>query len=114
MSADVTRESVRAEVDAWLGENWDPELSLLEWRRRLVAARWMAPSWPVEWHGRGLPPWASDVVGDAISAAGAVGQPLGVGTSLARSEERRVGEVGGARRAPDLDEPKRGPVLSDV
>src|SRR5688572_32148697 len=43
----------------------------------------MAPSWPVEWHGRGLPPWASEVVGDAISAAGAVGQPLGVGTSLA-------------------------------
>ena len=83
MSGAPTRESVRAEAEAWLRANWDPELPLLEWRRRLTASGWMAPSWPAEQHGRGLPGWADDVVGDALSAIGAVGQPLGVGTGLA-------------------------------
>jgi alkylation response protein AidB-like acyl-CoA dehydrogenase len=78
-----THDTVRAEARAWLDSNWDPHLALVEWRRALTSSGWMAPSWPVEWHGRGLPAWADDVVSDELSAIGAVGQPLGAGTGLA-------------------------------
>jgi alkylation response protein AidB-like acyl-CoA dehydrogenase len=77
------RGAVRAEVAAWLAAEWDPDLSLHDWRRRLVASGWAAPTWPVEWHGRGLPAWADAVVADELLAAGAVGPPVGSGTGLA-------------------------------
>lgn len=82
-SAMPNRSAVRAEVTAWLGTQWDPDLSLLDWRRRLVDSGWAAPSWAPRWHGRGLPAWADDVVIEAIRAADAVGLPLGGGTGLA-------------------------------
>jgi alkylation response protein AidB-like acyl-CoA dehydrogenase len=78
-----TEESVRHEVRSFLAEQWDPELGLLEWRTRLVDAGWAVPSWPVHRLGRGLPAWADPVVADEVRAAGAVGLPLGSGTSLA-------------------------------
>ena len=48
------RRSVRAEVRAWLDSNWDPDLTLLEWRNRLVDSGWGMPQWPKEWFGREL------------------------------------------------------------
>jgi alkylation response protein AidB-like acyl-CoA dehydrogenase len=74
---------VREVAREWIGAHWDPELALVERRRMLTAAGWMAPSWPAEWHGKGLPGWADDVVAEELAKAGAVGQPLGVGTALA-------------------------------
>jgi alkylation response protein AidB-like acyl-CoA dehydrogenase len=79
----VTADDVRLEVRAWLAQHWDPDLPLLEWRRLLVQSGWAVPSWPVRWHGRALPAWTDDVVGDEIRAAGAVGLPLGSGAWLA-------------------------------
>ncbi|HEX6310670.1 MAG TPA: acyl-CoA dehydrogenase family protein [Acidimicrobiia bacterium] len=79
----AAREAVRAELRVWLAERWDPELALVEWRTRLVAAGWAAPSWPRRWHGRGLPAWADDVVTEELHAHGAVGPPVGVATGLA-------------------------------
>jgi len=76
-------EQVRAEVRAWLAEHWDPDLPLLEWRERLVASGWAAPSWPRRWFGRGLPEWAERVVGDELAAVDAVGRPPGIAPSLA-------------------------------
>jgi alkylation response protein AidB-like acyl-CoA dehydrogenase len=71
------------EVKAWIAVNWDPDLSLVEWRRLLLAGGWACPTWPVEWYGRGLPAWADHIVAVEIAAAGAVGVPLGGGMSLA-------------------------------
>jgi len=79
----MTVDSLRAELGAWLSGNWDPDLPLLEWRTRLVAAGWAAPSWPTRWHGRGLPAWADEVVAAELRAFGAVGPPVGVATGLA-------------------------------
>jgi alkylation response protein AidB-like acyl-CoA dehydrogenase len=73
---------VSAEVTDWLTQNWDPELSLLEWRRRLFEGRWAAPAWPVEWGGRGWPDWTDPVVGRVISAHGAAGVPGGTAAGL--------------------------------
>ena len=49
----VTAEAIRAELASWLEANWDPELGLAEWRRRLAVAGWAVPSWPERWYGRG-------------------------------------------------------------
>jgi alkylation response protein AidB-like acyl-CoA dehydrogenase len=83
MTADGgTPEEVRAEARAWLGTNWDPDVSLREWRVRFVDSGWAVPSWPAHMLGRGLPPWAEDVVAAELSAAGAIGLPFGVGVGL--------------------------------
>ena len=51
----MTADEVRREVRAWLEANWDPDLSLLEWRNKLADSGWGCPTWPSEWYGRGLP-----------------------------------------------------------
>ncbi len=78
-----TAEQLRAEVGAWIEANWDAELALVQWRRKLLEAGWSAPSWPTQWHGRGLPPWADGVVNDELVDRGAVGVPVGGAMSLA-------------------------------
>jgi alkylation response protein AidB-like acyl-CoA dehydrogenase len=78
-----TGDRVRSSIRAWLAENWDPELSLLEWRRRLVSSGWIRPSWDERWYGRGLPQWADQIVHEELSAAGAVGGPIAGATTLA-------------------------------
>jgi alkylation response protein AidB-like acyl-CoA dehydrogenase len=77
------RASVREEVRTWLHEQWDPDVSLREWRTRLVDAGWAVPSWPRATLGRDLPPWAGDVVAEELNRVGAVGTPFGVGVGLA-------------------------------
>ena len=74
---------VTAEVAEWLAENWDPELSLAEWRDRLVDSGWGCPHWPREWYGRGLPVASRDVVEAEFRRVGAVGVPGGGGMGLA-------------------------------
>jgi alkylation response protein AidB-like acyl-CoA dehydrogenase len=75
--------SVRSQLRAWLDVNWDPELSLLEWRTRLADSGWACPSWPREWCGRSLPVSVASTVAEELTRAGAVGVPDGVGMSLA-------------------------------
>lgn len=75
-------EQVRAECATWLVDNWDPSLSLRQWRERLCDSGWAVPHWPTEWMGRGLPAWSEPLVAAELSRAGAVGLPAGVGMSL--------------------------------
>jgi alkylation response protein AidB-like acyl-CoA dehydrogenase len=77
------QEDVRRDVKQWLAENWDPDLSLLEWRRKLVESGWATPTWPADWYGRGLPGWADPIVHEEFSAIGAVGPAVGGGMGLA-------------------------------
>ena len=84
-------DNIRADVRAWLDENWDPELSLREWRERLVDSGWACPSWPKEFYGLGLPPESERVVEEELSRAGAVGTPTGVPTGLAAPTILRYG-----------------------
>jgi alkylation response protein AidB-like acyl-CoA dehydrogenase len=79
----TTPEDVRAEVKQWLADNWDPDLSLLDWRRKLVESGWATPTWPADWYGRGLPGWADPIVHEEFSAVGAVGPAVGGGMGLA-------------------------------
>lgn len=70
-------------VLAWFQDAWDPDLSLLDWRERLVDSGWAVPSWSSRWYGKDLPAWADRVADKAIKEARGVTTPLGVGIGLA-------------------------------
>ena len=86
-----TESSVRAEVRAWLEANWNPELGLVDWRKKLAASGWGVPHWPKQWYGRDLPVAFNAVVDEEFQRIGAVGVAK-AGIRTLRSEERRVGK----------------------
>ncbi len=78
----ATEADVRQELRAWLATGWDPDLALVDWRRRLVDAGWACPSWPEGTGGRGLPAWSDAVVTEELLQVGAPALPDGVGMLL--------------------------------
>jgi alkylation response protein AidB-like acyl-CoA dehydrogenase len=74
---------VLAELRDWIGANWDPELSLAAWRRRLADSGWACPDWPPGWCGRGLPAAVAAQVAAELAAARIPGPPEGVAVALA-------------------------------
>ena len=82
-AAAVTEAHVAEQVEHWFRGAWDPDLSLVEWRERLVASGWAVPSWSSRWFGRDLPAWTDRVAHGVIRAAGGVAVPLGGGMALA-------------------------------
>jgi alkylation response protein AidB-like acyl-CoA dehydrogenase len=76
-------EQVVAELTDWVRRHWDPAIALRDWRKLLLGSGWAVPSWPERWHGRGLPAWADELVGNELLRLGAVGLPVGSGTWLA-------------------------------
>jgi alkylation response protein AidB-like acyl-CoA dehydrogenase len=81
--SDISEGDISTAVLDWFHDAWDPDLSLLEWRDRLVDSGWAVPSWSSAWHGRDLPAWAERVAHTAIRNAGGVAVPLGAGFGLA-------------------------------
>jgi len=78
-----TSPDTRAEVRAWLEDNWDPDLTVGEWWERLAEAGWATPAWPEEWMGRGLGRSDAAQVSAEIAEFGALGPPGGLGLMLA-------------------------------
>ena len=68
-----TDEALRAEVRAWLADNWDPSINRAEWGRRVFDAGWAVPSWEPQWWGRGLTDAQSRIVANEFAAVGAKG-----------------------------------------
>lgn len=81
--SEQTEASVRAEVRAWLEENWSPDQSLIEWRTLLADSGWGCPTWPKEWCGRDLSEPLAEVVRAEFESIGAIGVAQGGGTALA-------------------------------
>ena len=48
----MSHDQIRAELEAFLDAEFSPDLSLVEWRKRLLAAGWAAPLWPAAYFGR--------------------------------------------------------------
>ncbi len=67
--------AIRTKVRAWLEANWDTGSGLVEWRNRLAASGWGMPTWPAEWHGRGLPAGLAPVVEEEFQRIGALPIP---------------------------------------
>jgi alkylation response protein AidB-like acyl-CoA dehydrogenase len=82
-TADRTEAEIIAELDEWLEENWDPELTVEEWWNRLGLSGWGAPMWPEEWYGKGLNRSESVAVQNRIGDFGALPAPGGLGLLLA-------------------------------
>lgn len=71
-TAASSEQDVRSEVRAWLEQNWNPNLSLLEWRSKLIDSGWGCPAWPTRWYGRGLTIGLADAVDEEFRNIGAV------------------------------------------
>ncbi len=71
------------EVNDWLTDNWDPDLTVGEWWERLGMAGWSNPLLPVDGYGRGLSRGDALRVQRAIAAHGALAAPAGLGLMLA-------------------------------
>ncbi|MCH7788941.1 MAG: acyl-CoA dehydrogenase family protein [Acidobacteria bacterium] len=79
----TTNADPRAELSAWLEENWDPELTVSQWWERLGTAGWAAPTLPTGAYGRGLSRSDAVAVSRQIVEFGALGAPSGLGVLLA-------------------------------
>jgi alkylation response protein AidB-like acyl-CoA dehydrogenase len=76
-------EDVVGEIKTWLGEHWDPELTVGEWWERLGTSGWAAPTLPEGSYGKGLSREEGVRVQQAIVEFGALGAPGGLGLLLA-------------------------------
>jgi alkylation response protein AidB-like acyl-CoA dehydrogenase len=75
-------EDVRAEVKAWLEENWNPDLTVAEWWDILARSGYAAPTFPEDAWGKGWPRDLAGIVSEAINEHGAIGPPAGLGYLL--------------------------------
>ncbi len=71
------------ELRGWLGDNWDPELTVAQWWERLGLAGWAAPGLPTNAYGKGMARSDVVLVQQEIAASGALGAPAGLGLLLA-------------------------------
>ncbi|MEY2449467.1 MAG: hypothetical protein QOH79_2943 [Acidimicrobiaceae bacterium] len=71
------------ELTAWLGANWDPDLTCADWWERLGLSGWAAPSLPENAYGKGLSRNDTVRVQNEIARFGALGAPAGLGLLLA-------------------------------
>ena len=78
-----TAEEVRAEVEAFIDERWDPDLSVAEWWDRLARSGYAAPMLPAVWGGLGWGRDLANVVSATLSARQVLGPPAGIGLMLA-------------------------------
>jgi len=78
-----TATDVITELQDWLNDNWDPDLTVAQWWERLGLAGWSAPSLPTNAYGRELSRADAVKVGQTIAAHGALGPPGGLGLLLA-------------------------------
>jgi alkylation response protein AidB-like acyl-CoA dehydrogenase len=74
---------VIAELDAWLADNWDPDLTVGQWWERLGLGGWSAPTLPIGAYGKGLSRREAVQVQQSIADHGALGAPGGLGLLLA-------------------------------
>ena len=71
-TTEPTEHEVRSDVRAWLEQNWNPDLGLLAWREILIESGWGCPTWPEQWHGKGLSIGRGEAVEDEFRKIGAV------------------------------------------
>src|SRR4029079_5876232 len=70
------------DLRSFLDDNWDPDLTVGDWWERLGAAGWSAPLLPADSYGRGLNRADAMLAARMIGDFGALGAPVGMGTSL--------------------------------
>ena len=74
---------VLQELDAWIDDNWDPDLTVGQWWERLGTAGWAAPALPAHAFGKDLSRNEAIAVSQRLTERGALGAPGGLGMLLA-------------------------------
>jgi alkylation response protein AidB-like acyl-CoA dehydrogenase len=82
------QEALQREVREWAAANLESlagarRLAGREWQRRLAEGGWGAPSWPVEYGGRGAGPFENHLIAQELARAGAPGSISVIGTGWA-------------------------------
>ncbi len=72
-----------ATLEAWLADEWDPDLTVRDWWDRLGTAGWAAPGLPLSCYGQGLSRAEVVRVQETIRDHDALGPPGGLGMLLA-------------------------------
>jgi alkylation response protein AidB-like acyl-CoA dehydrogenase len=70
---EISEDTVRADVRAWLEANWSPDYGLVEWRLKLAESGWGVPHWPSRWYGHDLPVGLVPAVEEEFKRLGAIG-----------------------------------------
>jgi alkylation response protein AidB-like acyl-CoA dehydrogenase len=81
-STGTTAADVKAEVEAWVDEHWDPDLTVRAWWSKLARAGYSHAHHPAP-YGRGYRRDLAAAVLAALRAKGAMGPPSGIATGLA-------------------------------
>ena len=79
----MPEDALIAELQDWLHENWDADLTVAEWWDRLGMSGWAAPSLPRNAYGKEVSRSDSVQIARAIGAFGALPAPGGLGMLLA-------------------------------
>ena len=66
-------EALRTDTREWLRENWDPDRNKREWIEMVIDRGDAVPTWPAEWHGRGVSTDAARAITAEYRAVGAPG-----------------------------------------
>ncbi|MDZ7673495.1 MAG: acyl-CoA dehydrogenase family protein [Acidimicrobiales bacterium] len=82
-TADLTEAESIEQLDAWLEENWDPEITVAEWWQRFGLSGWAAPMWSEDWFGKGVDRATSVAIQNRVAEWGALPAPGGLGLLLA-------------------------------
>lgn len=77
-----TEADKQLQIDQWLDNNWDPNLTVAEWWSRLADDQLANPLLPKPW-GRSWPLHKAKELATAMVARGALGPPSGIGMMLA-------------------------------
>src|SRR6202789_741905 len=80
---DTGAAEILSELRAWLGANWDPDLTVGEWWERMGLAGWSAPGLPENAYGKAMARSDVVLVQQEIANFGALGAPAGLGLLLA-------------------------------
>ena len=102
-AAEVDAATVRAQVEAFCDEHWDPDLTVEQWWRLLAGAGYSHPMLPRVAGGLGYGPDQAALVSLVLAERNALGPPGGLGRMLAAPTiaihgtpeqiERYVGEI---------------------
>ncbi len=81
-TGDVTTAGGLAELDRWIDEHWDPELTVGAWWELVGAAGWAAPTLPPEQYGRGVGADEAAAILARFGERGVLGPPVGTAMSI--------------------------------
>ena len=82
-ATDIDADTVRAEVETFCDQNWDPDLTVEQWWRLLAGAGYSHPMLPAPAGGRGYGQDQAALVSLALAERGVLGPPGGLGRMLA-------------------------------